>query len=110
MICARTVGGTTTIIEISDEVWELWTRSWALLGIKKHEKLVKMLEDQMREESINVLEDGETQLLDDVPEAVDQRQKGIFKHKNCDYQKKPLRSGQFCERQCGKSEVREHKA
>jgi hypothetical protein len=29
------------MIEIDDDVWDLFKRSWALLGVREHEKLVK---------------------------------------------------------------------
>jgi hypothetical protein len=97
-------------IEISDEVWELWTCSWALLGVKDHKKLVEMLEVHIREESIDVLEDSETQLLDDLPEAFVQRQKGILKEKSkykiCEHILRPLKNGEFCNRECERDQKR----
>ena len=45
-------------IEIADKIWALYKKSWAILGVRDHEKLVEMLEDQMRRESDAVVEDS----------------------------------------------------
>ena len=66
-------------IEISEEVWELWERSWALFGVKGEKQLIHMLEQQMEQESRNVLQDGEKQLLDNTAPAIVQRQIGLLK-------------------------------
>jgi hypothetical protein len=31
------------LIEIDDDVWDLFKKSWVLLGVREHEKLVEML-------------------------------------------------------------------
>lgn len=64
-------------IEIDDEVWNLYRKSWALLGVRDHYKLVKMLEDQMWEESSTSIESSRRQLIDDTPEAYVQREIGL---------------------------------
>jgi hypothetical protein len=55
-------------IEIDDAVWTAFKKSWAMLGVSEHEKLVFMLETQLWEESMSILNDTEKQSLD-VPEA-----------------------------------------
>lgn len=69
------------IIEIDDEVWSLYKKSWALMGAKEHEDLVRMLEDTISTSSANVIEGAEMQLIDDTPEAYVQRQIGTEKEK-----------------------------
>lgn len=43
------------LIEIDDKVWSAYAQSWALLGVRKEEALVGMLEKQMGEESRRIL-------------------------------------------------------
>jgi len=50
-------------IEIDDEVWEIYKKSWALLGTKTHEDLVRMLEVQLWEESYNCIKDSKKSLI-----------------------------------------------
>ena len=64
-------------IEIDDEVWNLYRKSWALLGVRDNYKLVEMLEDQMWRESSAVVADSKRQLIDDNPEAYVQREIGL---------------------------------
>jgi hypothetical protein len=44
-------------IEIDDEVWNLYRKSWVLCGVRDHYKQVKMLEDQLWTESSEIIED-----------------------------------------------------
>ena len=44
------------LIEMDDEVWDLYKKSWALLGTKTHEGLISMLEVELREESNDCIE------------------------------------------------------
>ena len=67
------------MIEIDDEVWDVFKSSWALLGVREHRKLVAMLEDQLYRESQLVLLDAEQQLIDDTPEAYVRREIGLEK-------------------------------
>lgn len=64
-------------IEIDDEVWELFKASWALMGIRTHDELVRMLEVEMWENSSIVLDDAEVHLMDDTPEAYVRREIGL---------------------------------
>ena len=67
-------------IEISDDVWERYKLSWALMDIREHKDLVKMLEDDLLEKSNSVIEDSERQLMDDKsPEALARREIGLMK-------------------------------
>ena len=66
-------------IEIDDEVWSLYKKSWALMGVRTDEELFRMLEDQIWEECMNVIECAEKQLIDDTPEAYVQREIGLEK-------------------------------
>lgn len=50
-------------IEIKGEIWELFKKSWAVMGVKKHNQLVKMLERYIRESSLEVLIDAKKDLL-----------------------------------------------
>jgi hypothetical protein len=68
-------------IEIDAEVWNVFKRSWALLGVRTDEELVRMLEDDLWEKSNNVLDDAETQLIDDTPEAYVRREIGLEKER-----------------------------
>ena len=43
-------------IEISDSVWEKYKLSWALMDIREHKDLVKMLEDDLLDKSNSVIE------------------------------------------------------
>jgi hypothetical protein len=69
------------LIEIRGDAWEVYKRSWALMGIRSHEELVRILEDDIEEKSISVIEDAERQLIDDEPEAYVRREIGILKEK-----------------------------
>jgi len=44
------------LIEIDDETWELYKKSWALFGVKPDDGVVKMLEVHMWEESMDVID------------------------------------------------------
>jgi hypothetical protein len=68
-------------IYISDDVWEVYKKSWALMGIREHETLVRFLEDDLFERSMSVIDDAETHLLDDTPEAYVQREIGLVKER-----------------------------
>ncbi len=43
-------------IVVSDEVWNMYKKSWALNGIRTDEELVRVLEDQIWRESVLVTE------------------------------------------------------
>jgi hypothetical protein len=67
-------------IEISDSVWERYKLSWALFSRREHQELVKMLEYDLFDKSNSVIDDdGERQLLDDIPEAYGRREIGLMK-------------------------------
>jgi hypothetical protein len=68
-------------IEIDGEVWQLYKKSWALMGVRTEEKLIALLEDQLWEESFNVIEGSERELIDDTPEAYMQRAIGLEKER-----------------------------
>jgi hypothetical protein len=69
-------------IKIDDEVWQVYKKPWALMGVRTEEKLIALLEDQLWEESLNVIEDSERQVIDDTPEAYVQREIGLEKERN----------------------------
>jgi hypothetical protein len=48
-------------IEIDDEVWQVYKKSWALMGVRTEEKLIAYLEDDLWEKSLSVIEDSERQ-------------------------------------------------
>lgn len=50
-------------IEIRDEIWELYKKSWAVMDVKKHDQLVRMLEHYIRDSSLEVLNDAKKDLL-----------------------------------------------
>jgi hypothetical protein len=60
----------------------VYKKSWALMGVRTEEKLIALLEDQLWEESLNVIEDSERQVIDDTPEAYVQREIGLEKERN----------------------------
>ena len=66
-------------IEISDSVWERYKLSWALIDIREHRDLVKMLEGDLLCASDSVIEDAERHLMDDTPEAYARREIGFMK-------------------------------
>ncbi len=68
-------------IEIDDEVWELYKKSWALLGVRAHYELVRILEIDMQERSSDAIEDAKNHLIDDTPEAYVQREIGLQKER-----------------------------
>lgn len=68
-------------IEIDDEVWELYKKSWALFGVRTHEELVKTLNNSLWDDSIVVLEDSERHLISNEPEALMRREIGLTKEK-----------------------------
>lgn len=68
-------------IWIDDEVWEVFKRSWALCDVRTHEKLVRMLEVELWENSISVLEDAEVNLVGETPEAYALREIGREKER-----------------------------
>lgn len=55
----------------------MFKKSWALMGIREHNALVRMLEDTIFDSSVDVIEDAKRQLLDDTPEAYIQREIGL---------------------------------
>jgi hypothetical protein len=67
------------LIYVSDDVWEVYKKSWALMGIRDHEMLVRFLEDDIYERSLAVIDDAEKHLIDDTPEAYVQREIGLNK-------------------------------
>ena len=69
-------------IEIDDEVWQVYKKSWALMGVRTEEKLVAFLEDDLREKSLSVIDDGERLLIGDTPEAYVQREIGLEKERS----------------------------
>jgi hypothetical protein len=69
------------LIHIDDKVWEEYKSSWALLGVRIDEEVVKMLEDGLWEDSQDVLETSEEYLIDDTPEAYVRREIGLEKEK-----------------------------
>jgi hypothetical protein len=68
-------------IEIDDEVWQVYKKSWALMGVRTEEKLIAFLNDDLWEKSLSVIEDSERQLIDDTPEAYVQREIGLEKER-----------------------------
>lgn len=70
-----------TIIEIDDQAWKLYKKSWALMGVKTHVKLVRMLNLYLEESSIVVLQDAERILVGNEPEAYMRREIGLMKEK-----------------------------
>jgi hypothetical protein len=83
-------------IEIRDDVWKVYQQSWALMGIRGHKELVKMLEDDLFDKSKTVIEDAETHLIDDTPEAYFRREIGIIKEKAQEEHNKFKTIDQFC--------------
>jgi hypothetical protein len=69
------------IIEMDDAVWSKFKKSWALMGVRDHDKLIEMLEEQVKRESDSVIKDSETVLIDDTPEAYVQREIGLEKQR-----------------------------
>jgi hypothetical protein len=69
------------LIRIDDEVWEKFRSSWAMFGVKTEEKLIRMLEDQIWENSLDCLANAEKELIDDSPEAYFRREIGMEKEK-----------------------------
>lgn len=68
-------------IEIDDEVWRLYKKSWALMGIRTDEKLVGILEQEIWRESLAIVDAAEKDLIDDTPEAYVQREIGLEKER-----------------------------
>jgi 23S rRNA maturation mini-RNase III len=66
---------------ISDYVWKIYKKSWALMDVRDHERLVRFLEEDILEKSQDVIEDAEIHLLDDTPEAYVQREIGLKKER-----------------------------
>jgi hypothetical protein len=66
-------------VPIPDNVWETFKQSWALFGVREHQRLVEMLVDDMLDKSIGVLEDSERHLVKDTPEAYAKREIGLLK-------------------------------
>jgi hypothetical protein len=53
------MGGEKVVrIEIDDEVWVKWEESWKLFGVEGFEQLVKFLENDMYERSMECIEDA----------------------------------------------------
>ncbi len=68
-------------IQIDDEAWTLYKKSWALMDVKTHAGLVRMLERYMEESSKEVIDYAEHNLLSDEPEALFLREVGLMKEK-----------------------------
>ncbi len=68
-------------IEIDDEVWQVCKKSWALMGVRTEGELIACLQDDLWERSLGVIEDSESQLIDDTPEAYVQREIGLEKER-----------------------------
>jgi hypothetical protein len=67
-------------IEISDYIWERYKLSWALMDVREHKDLVRMLECDLLDKSNLVIEDSERHLMDDeAPEALARREMGLIK-------------------------------
>jgi len=58
------------------------------MGVRSHEALVELLEEDLYEKSLSVIEDGERKLVDDTPEAYVQREIGVAKEKKKHKQKR----------------------
>jgi len=69
------------LIEVDDEIWNIYKRSWALFGVKTHAELVRMLERYMEEGSMEVLNGAERILISDEPEALVRREIGLAKER-----------------------------
>ena len=69
----------TVRIEISDEVWNLYKKSWVLLGVRGHEDLVWFLENDVFERFTELIDFAEEELLDDTTEVYVQREIGLEK-------------------------------
>lgn len=65
--------------EIDDEVWDVFKRSWTLLGVRTDEELVRALENELWVSSNIILNDAQAALVDDAPEAYAQREIGLEK-------------------------------
>jgi hypothetical protein len=76
-------------IEIDDEFGNCYKKSYALMGIREHEELIQILEDQLRRESVSVISDAEKHLIDDTPEAYVQREIGLMKERGDEINSKP---------------------
>ena len=70
------------IIEIDDDVWDVISRAWALLGIRGYDNLVRFLVQGLWEEANDMLDDAEKQLMSDEPEALVRRAIYIEKEKD----------------------------
>lgn len=68
-------------IEIDDEVWSLYKKSWALMGIRTDEKLIDILEKEIQRESLAIIDAAKKDLIDDTPEAYVQREIGLEKER-----------------------------
>ena len=68
-------------IEISDEVWELYNRSWGPHGVRTHAELVRMLEVGLEEESMQCIENAKQDLISYEPEALVLRAIGLMEEK-----------------------------
>ena len=68
-------------VELDDEAWGLWKRSWALWGVRTNDELIKFLEIHMRESSTDVLNSAEEMLISDEPEALARREIGLMKER-----------------------------
>jgi hypothetical protein len=69
-------------IEIDDEVWGVFKRSWAVMGVRTDEHLIRMLEIDLWEGAISVLETAERALISDTPEAYVRREIGLEKERS----------------------------
>jgi hypothetical protein len=83
-------------IEIRDDVWKVYQQSWALMGIRGHKELVKMLEADLFDKSKTVIEDAEIHLIDNTPEAYFRREIGIIKEKEQEKHNKFTTIDRFC--------------
>jgi len=69
------------LIEIDDEVWNKYKKSWAILGVKTDEDLIEMLESQLWEESINCIQAAKEGPISNEPEALVLRAIGLMEEK-----------------------------
>ena len=46
-------------IEIDDEVWQVYRKSWVLMRVRTDNEFIAYLEDDLREKSFSVIEEAE---------------------------------------------------
>lgn len=69
------------LIWINDKVWDTYRKSWALMDVQNEATIRKFLEDDILQKSKIVIEDAETNLLGDNPEAYAKREIGLIKER-----------------------------